>query len=201
VSSRPTTTDSSGHGAAQGGTFVTLESARYLLLTSFKQDGTPMAVPVRVVAGGDRAYFGVWDASGTSKRLRHTDWVQVVPCTALGMASFGPRINATARLLAGEEASQAAEWLARKHPAWRQFAGSLARRVTGRRTGYYELRPDEAAEEPPAPPTVTARKGGGFQADASPLGVVCPVRGAGEGWSRRELRYPGRSGRLPRGTG
>ena len=201
MSSRPSTIDSSGHGAAQGGTFVTLESARYLLLTSFKQDGTPMAVPVQVVAGGDRAYFGVRDGSGTSKRLRHTDWVQVVPCTALGLASFGPRISATARLLAGEEASRAAERLARKHPARRQFAASLARRVTRCRTGYYELRPDEAAAEPPAPPAATVRMSGGFQAGAGPLGVVCPVRGPGEGWSRRELRYPGRSGGLPRGAG
>ena len=158
MSSRPSTTDSSGHETPQGGRFVTLESAKYLLLTTFKQDGTPMAVPVRVVVDGDRAYFGVWGASGTAKRIRRTDWVQVVRSTPLGMASFGPRINATARLLAGAEAGQAAERLARGRPAWREFAQSLAGRVTGRQTVYYELRPDQAAKEPaPAPPTVTAR--------------------------------------------
>ena len=158
MSSRPSTTDSSGHETAQGGRFVTLESAKYLLLTTFKQDGTAMAVPVRVAVDGDRAYFGVWDASGTAKRLRRTDWVQVVRCTPLGMASFGPRISATARLLAGAEAGQAAERLASRRPAWREFARSLACRVTGRRTAYYELRPDEAAKEPaPPPPAVTAR--------------------------------------------
>jgi PPOX class probable F420-dependent enzyme len=157
VSSRPSTTGSSGHETDQGGRFVPLESAKYLLLTTFKPDGTPMAVPVRVVVDGDRAYFGAWDASGTSKRLRHTDWVQVVPCSALGMASFGPAVNATARLLAGEEARQAAGRLARKRRAWRDFPGSLARRVTRRQTVYYELRPDEAVAEPMAPPLVTAR--------------------------------------------
>jgi len=157
VPSRPTTTDSSGHEAVEGGSFVTLESAKYLLLTTFKPDGTPMAVPVRVVVDGDRAYFGAWDASGTSKRLRRTDWVQVVRCTPLGMASFGPRINATARLLAGEEAGQAAGRLASKHPAWRETVSSLARRVTGRQSVYYELRPDEAAQEPAPAPAVTAR--------------------------------------------
>jgi PPOX class probable F420-dependent enzyme len=157
VSSRPSTTDSSGHETDQCGMFVALKSAKYLLLTTFKQDGTPMAVPVRVVVDGDRAYFGAWDASGTSKRLQRTDWVQVVACTALGMASFGPSAGATARLLAGEEASQAADRLAREQRAWRGFLSSLARRVTGWQTVYYELRPDEAAQEPAAPTAVTAR--------------------------------------------
>lgn len=157
MSSRPSTTDNSGHQAAEGDRFGSLAPAKYLLLTTFKQDGTPMAVPVRAVVDGDRAYFGAWDASGTSKRLRRTDWVQVVACTALGMASFGPRAGATARLLAGEEASQAADRLAREQRAWRGFLSHLARRVTGRQTVYYELRPDEAAKEPPPPPAVTAR--------------------------------------------
>ncbi|HET7244821.1 MAG TPA: hypothetical protein VFJ07_08290 [Streptosporangiaceae bacterium] len=153
MSSRPSTTDSSGHETAEGGRFVPLESARYLLLTSFKQDGTPAAVPVRAVVDGDRAYFGVPDSSGTAKRLRRTDWVQVVRCGPVGMVNFGPRVNAIARLLGGEEAGRAAGRLARKHRAW----PDLARRVTGRQTVYYELRPDEVAKEPAAPPAVTAR--------------------------------------------
>ena len=165
MSSRPSTTDSSGHETDHGGRFVPLESAKYLLLTTFKPDGTPMAVPVRVVVDDDRAYFGAWDASGTSKRLRHTDWVQVVRCTALGMASFGPTVNATVRLLAGEQARQAAERLASTHRAWRDFPGSLARRATRRQTGYYELRPDGAAKEPP--PAVTARENGAGRAAAA----------------------------------
>ena len=155
--SRPTTTGSSGHEAVKGGSFVTLESAKYLLLTTFKPDGTPMAVPVRVVVDGDCACFGAWAASGTSKRLRRTDWVQVVRCTPLGMASFGPRVNATARLLAGEEARRAAGRLASKHPAWREIVSVLARRVTGQQSAYYELRPQEAAKEPAPPSAVTAR--------------------------------------------
>jgi hypothetical protein len=83
--------------------------------------------------------------------------VQVAPCTALGVCRTGPTVDATARLLAGPEAGRAAERLAAKHPAWRGFLGSLARRVTGRRAVYYELRPDETSEEPAAPPTVAAQ--------------------------------------------
>ena len=156
MSSRPSKTDSSAHETTQAGRFVPLKTARYLLLTSFRQDGTPMAAPVRAVVDGDRAYFGARGSSGIAKRLRQNDWVQVVACTRLGMVSFGPRVNATARLLAGAPARQAAERLARKHPAWRDFLSSLARRVTGWQSVYYELRPDEPAPEPAAPPTVTA---------------------------------------------
>lgn len=117
-----------------------------------------MAVPVRVAVDGDRAYFEVWDTSGTAKRLRRTDWVQVVRSTPLGMASFGPRTNAIARLLDGAEAVQAAERLARTRPSWREFARSVAGRVARRQTAYYELRPDEFSKAPaPPPPTVTAR--------------------------------------------
>ena len=153
MSSRPSTTDSSGQETAAGGRFVPLESARYLLLTSFKQDGTPVAVPVRVVVDGNRAYFGVRDSAGTAKRLRRTDWVQVVRCTPLGMVSFGPKVNAIARLLTGEEAGRAAGRMARKHRAWRD----LVRRTTGWQTVYYELRPDEVAKAAAAPPALTAR--------------------------------------------
>ena len=153
MSSRPSTTDSSGHETPQGGRFVPLKSARYLLLTSFKQDGTPVSVPVRAVVVDNRAYFGVRDSSAAAKRLRHTDWVQVVRSNAPGMVSFGPKVNAIARLLTGEEAGRAAGRMARRHRAWRD----LARRTTGWQTGYYELRPDEVAKEPAAPPAVTAR--------------------------------------------
>jgi len=103
---------------------------------------------------GYRACFRTSNASATAKRLRHTDWVQVAPCTALGFVRYGPTVSATARMLAGEEAGRAARELARIYPAWRGFLTSLAQRVTGRRTVYYELRADPG--EPPAPPTATA---------------------------------------------
>lgn len=156
MSSRPSTTDRPGQRAAESGTFASLASAKYLLLTTFKQDGAPVSVPVRVAADGERAYFRTSSASGTSKRLRHADWVQVAPCTVLGVCRYGPAVGATARLLVDEEASQAAGQLAREDPVWRGFLGSLARRVAGWQTVYYELRAEEAAEEPAAPPTVTA---------------------------------------------
>jgi PPOX class probable F420-dependent enzyme len=142
---RPSTTDRRGLEGAHSGKTAPLASAKHLLLTSFNRDGAALVTPVRVLADGDRAYFRTSDASGLSKRLRHTDWVQVSPCTVLGVCRTGPTVDATARLLAGDEAGWAAAQLAPKYPVGHHFLGSLTRRVTRRRAVYYEVQPDEAA--------------------------------------------------------
>jgi uncharacterized protein len=153
---RPSTTDRPGQDAAGSGRPAPLASAKYLLLTSFNRDGAALATPVRVLADGDHAYFRTSDASGLSKRLQRTDWVQVSPCTVLGVCRTGPTVDATARLLAGDEASWAAEQLALKYPVWRRLLGSAAHRATGRQTVYYQVQPDEAGDEPAPPPASPA---------------------------------------------
>jgi PPOX class probable F420-dependent enzyme len=125
--------------------FVSHGSVKRLLLTSFDQNGTPLATAVPVVIDGDRAYFRLWSGSGAAKRLERSDWVQVAPCSALGFVRYGPPVNATARLLAGAQASQAAARLAHRYPAWRGLLTALAQRVTGWQTLHYELRADAAA--------------------------------------------------------
>jgi uncharacterized protein len=154
---RPSTTDRPGQEAAHHNEPVSLASAKRLLITSFNRAGAPLATPVRALADGDRAYFRTSDASGISKRLRHTDWVQVAPCTVLGLCRTGPTIDATARLLADAEARQAAGQLVPKYPARRRFLRSLVYRVAGRQIVYYELRPDEVLAEPAAPPAGAAQ--------------------------------------------
>jgi PPOX class probable F420-dependent enzyme len=153
---RPPTTSRPGQETARGDQPAPLVSAKYLLLTTFTRDGAPRATPVRVLADSDRAYFRTWDASGVSKRLQHTDWVQVAPCTVLGICRTGPTVDATARLLADAEASRAAEQLAPTYPGWRRLLSSPAHRVMRRRTAYYALQPDEAAEQPAVSPAATA---------------------------------------------
>jgi len=114
-------TDSSHQDAADSGYFARLAPARYVLLATFKPDGTVVSDPVQGVADGGRAYFGAWSRSGTAKHLRHIDAVQATLCTALGLVAHGPPLNAIARLLSGEEASRAAVKLSRKYPARRGF--------------------------------------------------------------------------------
>jgi uncharacterized protein len=114
---------------ADGSYFTPLAEARYLLLTTFKQKGTPVSAPVQGIVDGDRAYLRVWSQSGTVRRLRHTDGVQVAPCGALGLCSHGPPLDAAARRLAGEDASRVAGQLARKYPVRRRSLARLLQRA------------------------------------------------------------------------
>ena len=127
--------------SADGSYFTPLAEARYLLLTTFKQKGTPVSAPVQGIVDGDRAYLRVWSQSGTVRRLRHTDGVQVAPCGALGLCSHGPPLDAAARRLAGEEASRVAGQLNRKYPVRRRSLARLLQRARRRRLVYYELLP------------------------------------------------------------
>jgi uncharacterized protein len=124
---------------AGGGYFASLAKGRYLLLTTFKPKGTPVAAPVQGITDGDRAYFRVWSPSGTARRLQHTDGVQVAPCGALGVLSHGPPLDAAARPLAGEEADRVAGPLGRKYPVRRRSLARLLHRARHRRLMYYEL--------------------------------------------------------------
>ena len=103
----PATAEDAPAQETADGYFSPLAPAKYVLLAMFKWGRTPVATPARVVVHGDRAYFQTWSTSRTCKRLRHNDWVQVAPCAALGLYRYGPWLDATARLLAGEEAGQA----------------------------------------------------------------------------------------------
>ena len=126
---------------ADGRDFAPLEKSRYLLLTTFKQTGTPVSATVQGIVDGDRAFFQVRSRSGAAKRLQHTDGVQVAPCGARGLLSYGPPLDAAARRLDGEEAGRVARQLARKYPVRRR---SLARLLQGDRRRpleYYELLP------------------------------------------------------------
>jgi uncharacterized protein len=123
---------------ASGSYFASLAKARYLLLTTFKRKGAPVSAPVPVIVDGDRAYFGAW-RSGTVRRLQHTDGVQVAPCRALGLVSYGPPLDAAARRLTGQEASHVAGQLARTYPVRRRSLTGLLQRARRRRLVYYEL--------------------------------------------------------------
>jgi PPOX class probable F420-dependent enzyme len=123
---------------ASGSYFASLAKARYLRLTTFKRQGTPVSAPVPGIVDGDRAYFGAWSRSGTVRRLQHTDGVQVAPCSALGLVSYGPPLDAAARRLTGQEASHIAGQLARTYPVRRRSLARLLQRARGRLV-YYEL--------------------------------------------------------------
>jgi len=79
---------------------MALSDEKYLLLTTFKKDGTGVATPVWVV-GLDDTSVGFWTSSGSgkAKRLRQPAKVTVQPCDARGRVTAGSApIEAMGRL-------------------------------------------------------------------------------------------------------
>jgi uncharacterized protein len=80
-------------------TLSELKDRRYISLTTFKRDGTPVSTPVWVVSDdGERLL--VWSAAKTWKvrRIRRDPRVLVAPSTFRGKER-GERLTATARLI------------------------------------------------------------------------------------------------------
>jgi uncharacterized protein len=84
---------------------VGLGDEKYILLTSFRRDGTPVSTPVwSIPLGEDTIGFWTSSGSGKAKRLAHTARVTVQPCDGRGRVKSGSApVEASARLVAGEE--------------------------------------------------------------------------------------------------
>lgn len=130
--------------AARIGYFAPLASAKGMLLTTFRRDGTPVSAAVPGVVDGGRAYFGAWSPSGSVKRLRHSRMVQVTPCSVRGFFTNGPPLDAVARPLSEQEATGVAGALARKYPVRHRFLLPPGRRARRWQMVHYELLADDA---------------------------------------------------------
>lgn len=84
-----------------------LAAGKYISLTTFKKDGTPVATPVWVMRDGDHLYVITDPDSGKAKRLRNSSRAQVAPCDMRGNLT-GDSVDCTAVLLddAGTEKVQ-----------------------------------------------------------------------------------------------
>src|SRR5579862_9172454 len=84
---------------------MALSDEKYMLLTTFRRDGTPVSSPVWVVPlDGPKVGFWTSSGSGKAKRLAHTARVTVQPCDGRGRVKPGTSpIEATARLVSGAE--------------------------------------------------------------------------------------------------
>jgi PPOX class probable F420-dependent enzyme len=126
------------------GYFAAISRAKYVRLTTFRRDGTPVPTAVHIVVDGDTAFFRTWNTTGKAKRIRHTPAVLVAPSTMRGHPR-GPAIRAQAQLLDGEASHQAARLLAAKHPILHGRLIPWFHRRRGWITQQYELvAPDSA---------------------------------------------------------
>ncbi|WP_155056384.1 PPOX class F420-dependent oxidoreductase [Streptomyces blattellae] len=91
-----------------------LGAGRYLLITSYRRNGTPVATPVWVVRDGDA--LGVWTVADSwkVKRIRARGDVLVGPCDLRGNPT-GDQVPATAEICDEATAARYRRLLARKY--------------------------------------------------------------------------------------
>jgi uncharacterized protein len=123
-----------------------LRSAKTIVLTSYKRDGTPVPTPVSLAADGDRLFFRSHDHAWKTKRLRNNPTVEVTPSTLTGRPT-GDSVGARAVRLEGEEATTAARALARRHRVLQGALVPVVHRLARYRTIHYELRLDGAVSQ------------------------------------------------------
>ncbi|MFD7137094.1 PPOX class F420-dependent oxidoreductase [Streptomyces sp. NPDC059894] len=92
----------------------TLAAGKYLLLTSHRKNGSPVATPVWVVRDGDT--LGVWTAADSwkVKRIRARGDVLVGPCDVRGRPT-GRQVPATAEVCDPETTARYRVLIARKY--------------------------------------------------------------------------------------
>ena len=87
---------------------MALGDEKYLLLTTYKRDGTPVPTPVWAVSLDD-GHVGFYTSSGSGKvkRLAHTADVLVQPCDARGTVREGTApVEATATVVEGDDLAE-----------------------------------------------------------------------------------------------
>ncbi|MFE9173045.1 PPOX class F420-dependent oxidoreductase [Streptomyces kebangsaanensis] len=113
-----------------------LGAGKYLLVTSYRRNGTPVATPVWVVRDGDA--LGVWTAadSGKVKRIRNRADVLVGPCDLRGNPT-GEQAAATAEICGPAATARYRDLIARKYGVLGRLTllGSRLRRGVGGTVG------------------------------------------------------------------
>ncbi|MFE0451174.1 PPOX class F420-dependent oxidoreductase [Streptomyces sp. NPDC058914] len=92
----------------------TLAAGKYLLITSYRKNGSPVATPVWVVRDGDT--LGVWTAADSwkVKRIRARGDVLVGPCDLRGRPT-GRQVPATAEICDAQTTARYRSLIARKY--------------------------------------------------------------------------------------
>jgi PPOX class probable F420-dependent enzyme len=123
---------------------MALGDEKYILLTTFRRDDTPVSTPVWATKGeGDTVCFWTSSGSGKAKRLAHTQRVTVQPCDARGRVKQGSTATeATARVVTGAEHKAIQERVIAKYGAMTKFTkllGTIGGIVKGKRIPYGDV--------------------------------------------------------------
>ncbi|AFU03254.1 PPOX class F420-dependent oxidoreductase [Nocardia brasiliensis] len=88
--------------------------AEYVLLTTYRKDGTPVGTAVWAVADGDKLYVWTVTDSWKVKRLRRNPAVTVQPCNVAGKTR-GEIVEGTGRILDPAGTERVRKLLMRKY--------------------------------------------------------------------------------------
>ncbi|MBF6170558.1 PPOX class F420-dependent oxidoreductase [Nocardia blacklockiae] len=107
-------------------------TANYVLLTTFRKDGTPVATPLWAALDDGKLYVWTVADSWKVKRIRRNPAVTLQPCGATGTPR-GEIVEATARVLDDAGSERVRRLIKRKYTVqgWLVVTGSVLRR--GRR--------------------------------------------------------------------
>jgi uncharacterized protein len=123
---------------------TTLVTEKYLSLTTYRRDGSPVSTPVWFVVDENRVLVWTSAASWKVKRLRRNPRVRIAPCDVRGNVS-GAAVDATARFLPDSEGPRVQRLLRKKYPVARRLLSwfttlmALARRAPRERAAYLEI--------------------------------------------------------------
>ena len=110
-----------------------LGRAPYVLLTTYKRDGTAVSTPVWVVRDGDELLIWTNPDAGKVKRIRRDGHCEIGPCTMRGKP-LGAPIPATASILEADRVAAVKPLLVRKY-GWQARMtqlGDVFQRLLGR---------------------------------------------------------------------
>jgi uncharacterized protein len=91
-----------------------LGNSKYVLVTTFRKDGTSVPTPLWVARAGDELLVWTVADSGKVKRIRRNSSVEVAECDVRGTPS-GESIKTTARVLGPAETQRVRQLIAKKY--------------------------------------------------------------------------------------
>lgn len=109
--------------------FDQVASAKYVLLTTFRKDGSPVATPLWAAPDGGRLLMWTVTDSYKVKRIRRDQRVTVAECDVRGKPKGEP-VDARAEVLDEGATDRARDVIARKYGilGWITVKGSVLRR-------------------------------------------------------------------------
>ncbi|AXB48572.1 PPOX class F420-dependent oxidoreductase [Amycolatopsis albispora] len=92
-----------------------LAAEKYVVVTTFRKNGTPVPTPVWIARRGDELVLWSDAQAGKVKRLRNDARVAVQASDFGGKKTHGDKVSGQARLLDGDETERVRSTIARKY--------------------------------------------------------------------------------------